>query len=160
MIILSIRPCGTLRVLLHAAKPYDMEPSRFTSHPRGRCAAEPSTFGSSGQHTNHYTTKATQSNLTEFKLEANSYGQCSVSGWRPPVRATLCAVCVGTRRRGSTTGCRAATAVGVSSSAASDGTCFDPMKPKLVFIIYKNSVRTSKRTQHFTITKDQLVNAV
>jgi hypothetical protein len=54
MRILSIRPCGTSRVLLHAVKSYDMGPSRFTSHPRGR------TFGSSGKHTNHYTTKATQ----------------------------------------------------------------------------------------------------
>jgi hypothetical protein len=39
MRILSIRPCGTLRVLLHAVKSYDMGPSRFTSHPRGTCAA-------------------------------------------------------------------------------------------------------------------------
>jgi hypothetical protein len=37
---LSIRPCGTSRVLLHAVKSYDMGPSRFTSHPRGRCAAD------------------------------------------------------------------------------------------------------------------------
>jgi hypothetical protein len=36
----SIRPCGTSRVLLHAVKSYDMGPSRFTSHPRGRCAAD------------------------------------------------------------------------------------------------------------------------
>jgi hypothetical protein len=35
MIILSIRPCGTSRVLLHAVKSYDMGPSRFTSHPIG-----------------------------------------------------------------------------------------------------------------------------
>jgi hypothetical protein len=75
MIILSIRPCGTSRVHLHAVKSYDMGPSRFTSHPRGRCARicialknpspwpifEPATFGSSGQRTNHYTTKATYS---------------------------------------------------------------------------------------------------
>jgi hypothetical protein len=27
------------------------------------------------------------------------------------------------------------------------------MKPKLVQIIFKNSVRTAKKTQHFTITK-------
>jgi hypothetical protein len=73
MIILSIRPCGTSRVLLHAVKSYDMGPSRLTSHPKGRCAAdfyrpqksialagfESATFGSSGKHTNHYTTKAT-----------------------------------------------------------------------------------------------------
>jgi hypothetical protein len=73
MIILSIRPCGTSRVLFHAVKSYDMGPSRLTSHPRGRCAAdfialrnpspwpgfELATFGSSGQHTNHYTSKAT-----------------------------------------------------------------------------------------------------
>jgi hypothetical protein len=40
MIILSIRPCRTSRVLLHAVKSYDMGPSRFTCHPRGRCAAD------------------------------------------------------------------------------------------------------------------------
>jgi hypothetical protein len=28
-----------------------------------------------------------------------------------------------------------------------------PLKPKLVYIIVNNSVRTSKRTPHFTITK-------
>jgi hypothetical protein len=28
-----------------------------------------------------------------------------------------------------------------------------PLKPKLMQIIFKNSVRTSKRTPHFTITK-------
>jgi hypothetical protein len=39
-IILSVRPCGTSSVLLHAVKSYDMGPSRFTSHPRGRCAAD------------------------------------------------------------------------------------------------------------------------
>jgi hypothetical protein len=37
---LSMRPCGTSRVVLHAVKSYDMGPSRFTSHPRGRCAAD------------------------------------------------------------------------------------------------------------------------
>jgi hypothetical protein len=75
MRILSTHPCGTSRVLLHAVKSYDMGPSRFYSHRRARCAAdfialrksspwlglEPATFGSSGQHTNHYTTKATSS---------------------------------------------------------------------------------------------------
>jgi hypothetical protein len=59
---LSIHPCWT-KVLLHAVKSYDMGPSRFTSYPRGRCAAdlgfEPAIFGSSGQYTNHYTTKVT-----------------------------------------------------------------------------------------------------
>jgi hypothetical protein len=40
MRILSIRPCGTSRVLLHAVKSYDMGPSRFTSHPRERYAAD------------------------------------------------------------------------------------------------------------------------
>jgi hypothetical protein len=38
--ILTIDPCGTSRVLLHAVKSYDMGPSRFTSHPRGSCAAD------------------------------------------------------------------------------------------------------------------------
>jgi hypothetical protein len=32
-------------------------------------------------------------------------------------------------------------------------TVIDPLKPKLVKIIFKNSVRTAKKTQHFTITK-------
>jgi hypothetical protein len=40
MLTLSIRHCETSRVLLHAVKSYDMGPSRFTSHPRGRCAAD------------------------------------------------------------------------------------------------------------------------
>jgi hypothetical protein len=40
MRILSMHPRGTSRVLLHAIKSYDMGPSRFTSHPRGRCAAD------------------------------------------------------------------------------------------------------------------------
>jgi hypothetical protein len=30
---------------------------------------------------------------------------------------------------------------------------FNPLKPKLVQIIFKNSVRTAKKTQLFTITK-------
>jgi len=29
----------------------------------------------------------------------------------------------------------------------------NPLKPKLVYILFKNPVRTSKRTPHFTITK-------
>jgi hypothetical protein len=66
-------PWEFIRVLLHAVKSYDMGTSGFTSHPRGRCAAdfcrpqksialalfEPATFWSSGKHTNHYNTKAT-----------------------------------------------------------------------------------------------------
>jgi hypothetical protein len=31
--------------------------------------------------------------------------------------------------------------------------CINPLKPKLVYMLFKNSVRTSKRTPHFTITK-------
>jgi hypothetical protein len=38
--ISSIHPYGTSRVLLHDVKSYDMGPSRFTSHPRERCAAD------------------------------------------------------------------------------------------------------------------------
>jgi hypothetical protein len=30
---------------------------------------------------------------------------------------------------------------------------YNPLKPKLVYIIFKNSVRTAKKTQLFTITK-------
>jgi hypothetical protein len=30
---------------------------------------------------------------------------------------------------------------------------FNPLKSKLVKIVFKNSVRTAKKTQHFTITK-------
>jgi hypothetical protein len=37
---------------------------------------------------------------------------------------------------------------------------FNPLKPQLVWTIFKNSVRTAKKTQLFTITKDQLVNAM
>jgi hypothetical protein len=73
MRIESIHPHGTSRVLLHAVKSYDMGPSRFTSHPKGKCAADfyrpeksitlagfkLAIFGSSGKHTNHYTTKVT-----------------------------------------------------------------------------------------------------
>jgi hypothetical protein len=80
--ILSIHSRGTSRAPLHAVKSYDMGPSRFTSHPRGRCAEdfialknpspwpdfEPATFGSSGQHTNHYTTKATRTVLRAVYL--------------------------------------------------------------------------------------------
>jgi hypothetical protein len=29
----------------------------------------------------------------------------------------------------------------------------NPLKPNLVWTVFKNAVRTSKRTQHFTITK-------
>jgi hypothetical protein len=36
-------------------------------------------------------------------------------------------------------------------------TLFKPLKPKLVYIILKNSVRTVKKTQHFTITKINLL---
>jgi uncharacterized HAD superfamily protein len=32
-------------------------------------------------------------------------------------------------------------------------TCINPLKTKLVYMLFKNSVRTSKRTPHFTITK-------
>jgi hypothetical protein len=77
MRILCIHPRGTSRFLLHAVKSYNMGPSRFTSHPRERCSAdfyrplksialagfEAAAFGSSGTHTNHYTTKAR--NVTE-----------------------------------------------------------------------------------------------
>jgi hypothetical protein len=30
---------------------------------------------------------------------------------------------------------------------------FNPLKPKLVYITFKNSVRTAKKTQHVTVTK-------
>jgi hypothetical protein len=30
---------------------------------------------------------------------------------------------------------------------------FNPLKPKFVYMLFKNSVRTSKRTPNFTITK-------
>jgi hypothetical protein len=65
-----------------------MGPSGFTSHPRGRCAAdfyrpqktialagfEPVIFGSSGKHTNHYITKA-----PEKALLTNPCGHLSFS---------------------------------------------------------------------------------
>jgi hypothetical protein len=31
--------------------------------------------------------------------------------------------------------------------------CSSPLKPKLAWIIFNDSVRTAKKTQHFTITK-------
>jgi len=37
---------------------------------------------------------------------------------------------------------------------------FNPLKTKLIYILFQNSVRTSKKTPHFTLYKDQLVNAV
>jgi hypothetical protein len=33
-------PWDYKEVLIHAVKSYDMGPSRFTSHPKGRCAAD------------------------------------------------------------------------------------------------------------------------
>jgi hypothetical protein len=62
MILLSIRPYGTSRVLLHAVKSYDMGVLRiYIALKKSIVLAgfEPATFGSSGKHTNHYTTKAT-----------------------------------------------------------------------------------------------------
>jgi hypothetical protein len=67
-------PPWRVAVLLYffTVKSYDMGPSLFTSHPRGRCAADflsplknPSPWPSSNpqpsvKHTNHYTTKATK----------------------------------------------------------------------------------------------------
>jgi hypothetical protein len=73
--ILSTHPRGTSRVLLNTVKSYDMGPSRFTSHPRGKCAAD---FLSSlkihllgrglNPQTNHYTTKATRQWLLQQKF--------------------------------------------------------------------------------------------
>jgi hypothetical protein len=40
MIILSVRPCGTSRVSIHAVKSYDMGPSQINPHPRGICAVD------------------------------------------------------------------------------------------------------------------------
>jgi hypothetical protein len=37
---------------------------------------------------------------------------------------------------------------------------FNPLKPKLVFVILNDSARTSKRTPHFTITKTSWNNSV
>jgi hypothetical protein len=34
----------------------------------------------------------------------------------------------------------------------------NPLKPELVQMILKDSVRTTKKTQHFTITKINLLN--
>jgi hypothetical protein len=72
--ILSIHPYGTSRVILNAVKSYDMDlpalhPIReegvlrifiALKNPSSWPGFEPANFGSSGQHTNHYTTKATQ----------------------------------------------------------------------------------------------------
>jgi hypothetical protein len=40
-----------------------------------------------------------------------------------------------------------------SVSADRLNACLIPLRPKLVHVIFKNSVRTAKKTQHFTITK-------
>jgi hypothetical protein len=71
--ILSIHPCETSRVLLHAVKSHNMGCYHFTIREEGVLqifialknpspwpGLAPATFGSSGQHTNHYTTKVTQ----------------------------------------------------------------------------------------------------
>jgi hypothetical protein len=90
MRVLSIHPRGTSRVLLHAAKSDDMGPSRFPSHPRGRCAAdfygfkksialagfEPATFGSSGKPINHYTTEATAFKYMSSNSESAVISHC------------------------------------------------------------------------------------
>jgi hypothetical protein len=46
-----------------------------------------------------------------------------------------------------------ATGPKVASSNPAEAMDFIPLKPKLVQMLFKNSVRTSKRTPHFTITK-------
>jgi hypothetical protein len=106
--ILSIHPCGTSRVLLYALKSYDMGPSRSTSHARGRCAAlknpspwpgfEPATFGYSGQHTNHYTTKATFISSLIFKSSSQqqfntlrTIGSCAARSRKRGNRHSDCA---------------------------------------------------------------------
>jgi hypothetical protein len=40
-----------------------------------------------------------------------------------------------------------------AGAAALKNLFLNPLKPKLVLMLFKNSVRTSKRTPHFTITK-------
>jgi hypothetical protein len=70
MIILSIRPCGTSRVLSHAVKSYDIgPPALLPVREEGvlrifiaLTGFERANFGSSGKHSNHYTTKATGMN--------------------------------------------------------------------------------------------------
>jgi hypothetical protein len=73
---------GLPRVLLHAVKAYDMGPSRLLpvredgvlrifialKNPSPWPGFEPATFGSSGKHTSHYTTKTTVCKLTGFKF--------------------------------------------------------------------------------------------
>jgi hypothetical protein len=81
MIILYIRPCGTLRVILHVVKSYALLPIReedvlrifiILKNPSPWPGFEPATSGSSGRHTNHYTTKATPSTLHGVKIQNNS----------------------------------------------------------------------------------------
>jgi hypothetical protein len=70
--IFSIHPCGTSRVLLHAVKSTWDLPALLPIREKGVLRIfialknpspwpgfEPATFGSSGQHTNHYINKAT-----------------------------------------------------------------------------------------------------
>jgi hypothetical protein len=92
MRILSIHPCGPSRIFLHTTKSYDMGPSSFTSQPKEEgvlrifialAGFEPATFGSSGKHSNHYTTKATYASLHIYRRpldtgEAGPVGTTSV----------------------------------------------------------------------------------
>jgi hypothetical protein len=44
-----------------------------------------------------------------------------------------------------------------SDATVPTDTVINPLKMKLVYILFKNSVRTSKRTPHFTITRINLL---
>jgi hypothetical protein len=84
---LYINPCGTSRILLHAIKYYDMgHPALLPIREEGVLRSfialknpspwpgfEAATFGSSGQHTSHYTTMATPFDLMVVKPLGGEY---------------------------------------------------------------------------------------
>jgi hypothetical protein len=59
--LLSIREEGVLRIFIALKNPSSLP------------GFEPATFGSSGQHTNHYTTKATRQKEQEIKIVQHDY---------------------------------------------------------------------------------------
>jgi hypothetical protein len=87
---LSIHPCGTSRVLLHAVKLTTWElpallPIREESvlrifialkYPSPWPGFKPATFASSGQHTNHYTTKATPCSINSVQAIKHECPRC------------------------------------------------------------------------------------
>jgi hypothetical protein len=82
-----------------------------------------------------------------FRMGALHYGDCSPL---PPVTSRY--VCPYVFLSGSET-FRFVLLIPSRSWSSQRTFSFNPLIPRLVWIIFKNSVRTAKKTQHFTITK-------